>query len=130
MITKILVPPHFFDIIWAICRIFHKIDQNGNSYISISELRAFILGMEIEELGLHRADFVARVMEQFDTSQDHQINEQEFVTGLSNWLIVARDSVPRADRHFFNGNSSVREFSKNFSNIFYQNRFIFLFFFK
>ncbi|GMN43618.1 hypothetical protein TIFTF001_012811 [Ficus carica] len=90
----------------VIREIFHKIDQNGNSYISTSELRAFVLGMEIEELGLHRADFVARVMEQFDTSQDHQINEQEFVTGLSNWLIIARDSVPHADRHFFNGNSS------------------------
>lgn len=122
-----MVPPHFFDIVGSICRIFHKLDQNGNSYISISELRALILGMEIEELGLHRADFIARVMEQFDTSQDHQINEQEFVTGLSNWLIVARDSVPGSDRHFFNVNSSVREFSKNFSNIFYQSRFFFFF---
>ncbi|XP_024024767.1 sodium/calcium exchanger NCL2 [Morus notabilis] len=90
----------------VIREIFHRIDQNGNSYISNSELRSLIVGIQIEESGLRQDDLVARVMEQFDTSQDHQINEQEFVTGLSNWLIVARDSISHPHHGIFRRNSA------------------------
>lgn len=106
------------------CRIFHRIDQNGNSYISNSELRALIVGIQIEESGLRQDYLVARVMEQFDSSQDHQINEQEFVTGLSNWLMVARDSVSHTDHGIFCRNSAVHKIDKNSGNKYYKSNFI------
>ncbi|PON57406.1 Parvalbumin [Trema orientale] len=77
----------------VIKEIFRRIDKNGNSYISTTELRALILGIQIEHTGLDEEDFVTRVMEEFDVSGDSQINEAEFVKGLSKWLISAKDSL-------------------------------------
>ncbi|KAL5841522.1 hypothetical protein ACOSQ3_012125 [Xanthoceras sorbifolium] len=67
-------------------RLFCKIDKNKYSYISSDELRALILGIQIEEVGLDEDDFEAKVMEEFDISGDSNINENEFVKGLSEWL--------------------------------------------
>ncbi|XWS18476.1 hypothetical protein CRYUN_Cryun32bG0046700 [Craigia yunnanensis] len=74
-------------------RLFHRIDKNNNSRISSTELRAFILGIRIEEVGLDGEDFEAKVMEEFDMSSDSNINETEFVRGVSNWLNKANNDV-------------------------------------
>ncbi|KAK1557099.1 hypothetical protein Q3G72_017912 [Acer saccharum] len=67
--------------------LFRKIDKNKDTYISNDELRALILGIQIEGVGLDEDDFDAKVMEVFDNSGDHShINENEFVTGLTGWL--------------------------------------------
>lgn len=65
---------------------FHKIDKNGNSKISEAELYAFILGIQIEEVGFSTDDFSLKLMNQFDTSHDTQISETEFMEGISKWL--------------------------------------------
>ncbi|KAK4858859.1 hypothetical protein QYF36_023071 [Acer negundo] len=65
--------------------LFRKIDKNKDTYISNDELRALILGIQIEG-GLDEDDFDAKVMEVFDNSSDSHINENEFVTGLTGWL--------------------------------------------
>ncbi|TXG47517.1 hypothetical protein EZV62_026811 [Acer yangbiense] len=66
--------------------LFRKIDKNKDTYISNDELRALILGIQIEGVGLDEDDFDAKVMEVFDISGDSHINENEFVTGLTEWL--------------------------------------------
>lgn len=70
----------------CICRLFRKIDQNNNTKISAAELRAMVIGLQIEEVGLDEDDFVNKLMEEFDVSNDSNINENEFTQGVSNWL--------------------------------------------
>ncbi|RWR96377.1 EF-hand domain-containing protein [Cinnamomum micranthum f. kanehirae] len=64
------------------------------SYISPAELRALIVGIEFHGINLNADDAVTMVMRDFDTSRDNQISKDEFITGLSKWLTVAKDSVP------------------------------------
>ncbi|XP_021832535.1 sodium/calcium exchanger NCL1-like [Prunus avium] len=73
--------------------LFHKLDQNNNTYISSHELRALILGIQIEEVGLDENDYAAKVMEEFDISGDSQIVETEFVNGISKWINPAKPSA-------------------------------------
>ncbi|KAI5331705.1 hypothetical protein L3X38_021831 [Prunus dulcis] len=73
--------------------LFHKLDQNNNTYISSHELRALILGIQIEEVGLDDDDYAAKVMEEFDIPGDSQIVETEFVNGISKWINPAKPSA-------------------------------------
>ncbi|CAN6553151.1 unnamed protein product [Malus baccata var. baccata] len=70
--------------------LFHRIDKNHNTYISADELRALILGIQIEEIGLDDDDYAEEVMKQFDLSGDAQIAETEFVNGISKWINPAK----------------------------------------
>ncbi|KAM1959379.1 hypothetical protein FF1_004870 [Malus domestica] len=70
----------------SIKELFHRIDKNHNTYISADELRALILGIQIEEIGLDDDDYAEEVMKQFDLSGDAQIAETEFVNGISKWI--------------------------------------------
>ncbi|XVF27551.1 hypothetical protein REPUB_Repub14bG0117900 [Reevesia pubescens] len=67
-------------------KLFQKIDENNDSSISSYELRAFMLAIQIDEFGLQEEDFVTKIMDEFDTSGDSEIDETEFVIGVSNWL--------------------------------------------
>ncbi|KAK8618467.1 hypothetical protein V6N13_132457 [Hibiscus sabdariffa] len=93
-------------------RLFHKIDKNNNSYIPSTELRAFILGLQIEEIGLDEQDFEKKIMEEFDTSGDSNIKETEFIKGISAWLNKAnndvQDHLPQAERRLFALEQRVR----------------------
>ncbi|KAJ0017417.1 hypothetical protein Pint_10465 [Pistacia integerrima] len=72
--------------------LFRKIDKSGDAYISNDELRALILGIQFEEVGLDEEDFATKVMEEFDISGDAHITEKEFVNGLSKWLTKGNNS--------------------------------------
>ncbi|XP_039034607.1 sodium/calcium exchanger NCL1-like [Hibiscus syriacus] len=74
-------------------RLFHKIDKKNNSFISSAELGAFILGIQMEEMGLDEEDFQNKIMQEFDTSGDSNIKGTEFVRGISNWLNKANNDV-------------------------------------
>ncbi|XP_031247132.1 sodium/calcium exchanger NCL2-like isoform X2 [Pistacia vera] len=76
--------------------LFRKIDKSGDAYISNDELRALILGIQFEEVGLDEEDFATKVMEEFDISGDAHINEKEFVNGLSKWLTKGNNSNKKA----------------------------------
>ena len=84
---------NFISYFGLIFRLFQKIDRNGDSYVSAHELRALILGIQIKHTGLDEDDFTIRIIEEFDVSDDSQLSEEEFVNGLSNWLISAKDSL-------------------------------------
>lgn len=52
------------------------------------------MGIEFHGINLNADDAVMMVMRDFDTSHDNKISKDEFITGLSKWLTVAKDSVP------------------------------------
>nr|CAD1843260.1 unnamed protein product [Ananas comosus var. bracteatus] len=74
-------------------KLFHKIDLDENGLISRAELRAFIIGIQFEEIDLDRDDAVDKVMDDFDTSGNDIIEEEEFIRGICNWLEEAKRSI-------------------------------------
>ncbi|XP_021907729.1 sodium/calcium exchanger NCL1-like [Carica papaya] len=90
--------------------LFEKMDKNGDRYISTEELEAFILGLQIQEVGLCEKDFVSKMMEEFDVTGDFHICELEFIHGLSRWLHKAntyetseelQSLLPRGPRTYY-----------------------------
>ncbi|KAL5576625.1 hypothetical protein UlMin_018324 [Ulmus minor] len=73
--------------------IFHKIDQNNNTYLSKDELRTWILGVQTEGMFMDEDDFVEKFIEKFDFSNDSRLDEEEFVKGFSKLLIEDEDFV-------------------------------------
>nr|XP_023907306.1 sodium/calcium exchanger NCL2-like isoform X1 [Quercus suber] len=97
--------------ITIIRELFHKIDKNNDNHISADELRALILGIQIEEVGLNVDDYEAKVMEEFDISGDSHITENEFIKGVSKWLNKAQQSASNQGHDkpkFFNSNSKTQ----------------------
>lgn len=76
------------------CRLFHKIDMDESRTLSRSELHALIVGINFEELDFDRMDAVNKVMDDFDTSRNDIVEEEEFVQGMKKWLNEAKRSVP------------------------------------
>ncbi|KAI4365157.1 hypothetical protein MLD38_021171 [Melastoma candidum] len=66
--------------------IFNKIDQNKDSKVSLMELYAFILGIQMEEVGMTTDEFASSIMHFFDVSEDQAISESEFIQGVGKWL--------------------------------------------
>ncbi|KAM3696990.1 hypothetical protein ACJW30_06G079600 [Castanea mollissima] len=67
-------------------KLFSSIDENHDNCISDSELRALMVGIIFDEIVLDQNDAVNKIMNDFDTSGDSQINVEEFVSGISRWL--------------------------------------------
>ncbi|KAF7836669.1 sodium/calcium exchanger NCL-like [Senna tora] len=76
----------------TIRKLFSKIDENGDGQLSHGELRALVVGIQFEEIDLDHDDAVKKIMEDFDTSRDSLIDEDEFVNGICRWLQKARRS--------------------------------------
>ncbi|KAG2681792.1 hypothetical protein I3760_11G159900 [Carya illinoinensis] len=70
----------------GIKKLFSVVDTNGDRKISYSELTALVVGIRFEEIDLNKDDVVDKLMRDFDTSQDGQIDETEFVKCISKWL--------------------------------------------
>ncbi|KAE7995796.1 hypothetical protein FH972_000564 [Carpinus fangiana] len=76
--------------------LFHKIDQNNDNYISPKELRALILGIQIE--GVNMDDLEEKLMKEFDISGDSNVTETEFTHGISKWLSESQNSAIDQDQ--------------------------------
>ncbi|KAI7754655.1 hypothetical protein M8C21_030934 [Ambrosia artemisiifolia] len=74
----------------GILRLFNSVDVNGDGHLSLVELRALVVGMQLNAINLNEDDAIDKVMKEFDTSGDEQVDFQEFVTGIANWLEEAR----------------------------------------
>ncbi|KAL5575309.1 hypothetical protein UlMin_017008 [Ulmus minor] len=74
-------------------KIFHKIDQNNNTYLSKDELRTWILGVQTQGMFMDEDDFVEKFIKKFDFSSDSRLDEEEFVKGISKLLIEDEDSA-------------------------------------
>ncbi|XP_049375061.1 sodium/calcium exchanger NCL-like [Solanum verrucosum] len=73
-------------------KLFNAIDENGDGHLSHSELRALVVGISLEEINLEEDDAIAKVLKDFDTSCDDQVDMQEFIDGVEKWLYEARSS--------------------------------------
>lgn len=73
-------------------RLFNTIDENSDGYLSATELRALIIGIEFEDLNLNEHDAVDEVMMEFDRSHDNRIDMIEFSHGITKWLAEVKRS--------------------------------------
>ncbi|MCL7028187.1 hypothetical protein MKW94_000135 [Papaver nudicaule] len=78
--------------------LFHKIDQNQDGFFTSQEIRGHIIGVQFEEVGLKKDDFLDNVMEEFDNYADVHIGEDEFIRGISSWLLKTKQSAYKRDR--------------------------------
>ncbi|KAG9159504.1 hypothetical protein Leryth_022754 [Lithospermum erythrorhizon] len=78
-------------------KLFTAIDENGDGYLSQSELKALIVGLRLEDINLEEDNAVEKVIKDFDTSLDSKIQFTEFLNGVRKWLEKARG--PRASSH-------------------------------
>ncbi|KAG6637228.1 sodium/calcium exchanger NCL-like [Carya illinoinensis] len=89
----------------GIKKLFSVVDTNGDGNISYSELRALIVGIRFEEIDLKKDKAVDKLMRDFDTSQNGQIDETEFVNCISKWLKKATLIQTASSGH---GSSTLR----------------------
>ncbi|XP_074583910.1 sodium/calcium exchanger NCL1-like [Curcuma longa] len=80
-------------------RLFHSLDMDSDGSLSHAELRALIIGLQVDEIDLDMDDTVDKIMDEFDTSRNSTIEEHEFIAGISNWLAEARHSVGNASSY-------------------------------
>lgn len=84
----------------VLSKLFKAIDENADGYLSPSELRALIVGIQFHEINLDHNDAVERVVKEFDTSNDSKVDLEEFIVGVGKWLEEAKgvnDSNHAAD---------------------------------
>lgn len=70
-------------------RLFETIDANKDGHLSAAELKALIIGISFEEIDFDKDDAVGKVLQDFDKTLDEQVDQEEFVRGIKNWLIQA-----------------------------------------
>ncbi|KAH9622427.1 hypothetical protein KSS87_001727 [Heliosperma pusillum] len=72
-------------------KIFKAIDLDGDNRLSKAELRAFVIGMHPEGMGLGEEDIANKVLKEFDTErQDDIVDLDEFTLGISKLLSLVR----------------------------------------
>ncbi|KAL5565136.1 hypothetical protein UlMin_028300 [Ulmus minor] len=77
----------------VIKKLFRIIDENDNGFLSTQELRAWIIGIRFGEIDFDKNDAVEKLMKDFDTiSNDLQLDQDEFIAGISRWLNEAKRS--------------------------------------
>lgn len=75
--------------------------MNGDGHLSHVELRSLVVGMQLN-INLNEDDTVYKVMKEFDTSGDDEVDFEEFVAGITNWLEEARLTSPIANSDTMN----------------------------
>nr|GMC74706.1 sodium/calcium exchanger NCL-like [Ipomoea batatas] len=67
-------------------KLFKRVDENGDGRLSQSELKALVVGISLDGVNLDETDAVEKVMKDFDTSNDGEVDFGEFVAGVDKWL--------------------------------------------
>ncbi|XP_030549701.2 sodium/calcium exchanger NCL-like [Rhodamnia argentea] len=67
-------------------RLFKTIDENDDGYLTVSELKAFLVGMRFEEIDLDCGEAVDKIMADFDTTNDSLLSKEEFRKGIEKWV--------------------------------------------
>ncbi|KAI3716232.1 hypothetical protein L6452_23431 [Arctium lappa] len=70
----------------AIKRLFTMIDQDGDSYVSFSELKAVLQDVKFRQLTWNKEKRVEEIMKEFDTDADSKVTMDEFIDGFTKWL--------------------------------------------
>ncbi|CAH1425718.1 unnamed protein product [Lactuca virosa] len=74
-------------------RLFNSVDVNGDKHLSQAELRALVVGMQLNDINLNEDDAVLKVMKDFDTSGNDEIDFEEFVSGITKWIEEAKSTI-------------------------------------
>ncbi|KAL8032050.1 hypothetical protein ABFX02_13G068600 [Erythranthe guttata] len=83
----------------AIKRLFKDIDHDKDDLISYSELRDLLMDIKFGSIPDDTDEAATKMMEELDISGDQLINEDEFVTGLSNWLnAISINRTPKPEQ--------------------------------
>lgn len=67
-------------------RLFKRVDENGDGRLSQSELKALVVGISLDEVNLDETDVVEKIMKDFDTSNDGEVDLDEFIAGVDKWF--------------------------------------------
>lgn len=70
-------------------RLFETIDANNDGHLSAAELKALIIGISFEDIDFDKDDAVGKVLQDFDKTLDEQVDQEEFVRGIKQWLLQA-----------------------------------------
>ncbi|KAM7492192.1 hypothetical protein LguiA_035113 [Lonicera macranthoides] len=74
-------------------KLFTQVDVNNDKSLSPGELRAMITGINFQEIDFDADDSVGKIIDEFDGDKDSNVNFQEFIRGMSNWLNKTKPSV-------------------------------------
>ncbi|XP_070027787.1 sodium/calcium exchanger NCL1-like [Nicotiana sylvestris] len=77
----------------AIKRLFHKLDDDQNSYLTPSELEKLTENVKIREAHLDHQGSIEEIIKDFDQNKDNKIDENEFLDGVKYWLRNAKRST-------------------------------------
>lgn len=75
------------------CRLFEKVDLDHDNRLSHSELKKLVEAIQFGTVNLNVDVAVEELIEELDTDGDHLINKEEFVEGLSKFLIANSNKV-------------------------------------
>lgn len=92
----------------AIRELFKKFDKDNDGSVSVSELKAFILGVQAEGLASSKENHAEKVMTLFDISGNDQISEEEFTNGVQRWLQHVYGKHEKTKYNQRNGHSGTR----------------------
>ncbi|KAH0678893.1 hypothetical protein KY284_019978 [Solanum tuberosum] len=77
----------------SIKRLFHKLDDDHNSYLIPSELEKLTENVKFRQARLNHKTSVQEIMKDFDQNDDHMIDENEFLRGVTYWLRNAKQTT-------------------------------------
>ncbi|KAG5610053.1 hypothetical protein H5410_021334 [Solanum commersonii] len=77
----------------SIKRLFHKLDDDHNSYLIPSELEKLTENVKFRQARLNHKTSVKEIMKDFDQNDDHLIDENEFLHGVTYWLRNAKQTT-------------------------------------
>ncbi|KAK1416723.1 hypothetical protein QVD17_25839 [Tagetes erecta] len=77
----------------AIRRLFTKIDQDGDSYISFPELKKLLQDIKFRQLNWNKEKTMEEIMKEFDKDGDSKVSMDEFVERFKKWLDETKKAV-------------------------------------
>ncbi|OVA14494.1 EF-hand domain [Macleaya cordata] len=116
MLEKLLTDD-FGPNIDAIKELFRTIDLDGDTHLSLSELRVLITRIQFEDI-IDQEDAVQKLLSYLDTSGDGLVDEKEFVKGISRWISDSKRSFAHVRKP---------QFRVKFIDEFHQNSYWILF---
>nr|XP_043624743.1 sodium/calcium exchanger NCL2-like isoform X2 [Erigeron canadensis] len=79
----------------AIRRLFMKIDQDGDSYITFPELKELLQDIKFRQFAWSKEKTIEDIMKEFDKDADGKVTMDEFVYRFTKWLDETKNAVDK-----------------------------------